>query len=490
MFANWTFGRRIAAGFGLAGLTLILLVFLAYRTTAGLIDNTAQVDHTYLVRQNLALLMAQLTDAETGQRGYLITGVDSYLDPYTTAIKSIGETLDTVRQLTADNLEQQQRLATLTPIVDSKLAELQQTIDLRKAQGLDAAEQVVDNGSGQTEMDQIRAIIDAADQDEATLLQQRTAAAEASANWATAVILWAGLGGALFVGAIGFFITRSLSRQIGAAVGHLQSSSAELQSAANQQATGVREQVTSMNEINTTISELLATSRQIAESAQRVAHISEQTTSAARSGDGTVERANDSISGIRRQVDLVVGHMLELGKKSQQIGAVLDIVTELAEQTNILSINATIEAAGAGEAGKRFAVVADEIRKLADRVAGSAKEIRTLIDDVRSSVNTTVMATETGSKAVDTGSREFGDVATLFKQIAKLVATTTEAAREIELSTKQQATAVEQVNTAITNVAQATKETETSAGQTIQTASELATTSRDLLRLVRTQAAA
>jgi len=181
--------------------------------------------------------------------------------------------------------------------------------------------------------------------------------------------------------------------------------------------------------------------------------------------------------------------MLDLGKKSQQIGAVLDIVTELAEQTNILSINATIEAVGAGESGKRFSIVADEIRKLADRVSISAKEIRALIDDVRSSVNTTVMATETGSKAVDSGTRQFGDVATLFREIASLVVTTTEAAREIELSTKQQATAVEQVNIAIANVAQATRETEASAGQTIQTATELATTSRDLLRLVKSKAA-
>ena len=86
---------------------------------------------------------------------------------------------------------------------------------------------------------------------------------------------------------------------------------------------------------------------------------------------------HESISGIRRQVDQIVSHMLELGKKSQEIGAVLDIVSELAEQTNILAINATIEAAGAGEAGKRFAVVADEIRKLADRVGGSTKEVRT-----------------------------------------------------------------------------------------------------------------
>jgi methyl-accepting chemotaxis protein len=290
--------------------------------------------------------------------------------------------------------------------------------------------------------------------------------------------------------AFGWFITRSLSRQIGSTVGQVQSSSAELQAAASQQTTGAKEQATAMNEISTTITELLATSRQIAESAERVAQIAEQTAISARTGHGTVDLTHDSISGIRRQVDQIVAHMLELGKKSQEIGAVLDIVAELSEQTNILAINATIEAAGAGEAGKRFAVVADEIRKLADRVGGSTKEIRTLIDDVRSAVNTTVMATETGSKAVDAGSRQFGDVASAFKDISGLVATTTEAAREIELSTKQQSTAVEQVKVAIANVAQASKESETSSGQTLQTASQLATLSQELLRIIKPQVAA
>lgn len=302
------------------------------------------------------------------------------------------------------------------------------------------------------------------------------------------IILWGGIVGAIAVAAVGWLITRSLTRQIGTAVQHVQSSAAELQAAANQQATGLREQATAMSEITTTITELLVTSRQIAESAQRVAQIAEQTAGGARSGQGTVDSAQDAITAIRRQVDQIVDYMLNLGKKSQQIGAVLDIVAELAEQTNILAINATIEAAGAGDNGKRFAIVADEIRKLADRVSGSTKEIRTLIDDIRSAVNTTVMATETGSKAVESGSVQFGEVADGFRQIAALVITTTDAAREIELSTKQQTTAVEQVNLAIASVAQASHETEASAGQTLQTASELAQLSTGLSRIIRPQA--
>jgi methyl-accepting chemotaxis protein len=100
------------------------------------------------------------------------------------------------------------------------------------------------------------------------------------------------------------------------------------------------------------------------------------------------------------------------------------------------------------------------------------------------------MATETGSKAVVAGSRQFADVAADFKRIADLVTTTTDAAREIELSTKQQSSAVEQVNIAISNVTQASVETEVSAGQTLQTVSAMATLSKDLLRIVRSHVAA
>jgi methyl-accepting chemotaxis protein len=485
-----TVGKRLVAGFGLAALTLLLIAGFSYHNANLLIDTERWVTHSQQVRAELALLLARLTDAETGQRGYVITGEEGYLEPYKSALNVIAPTLADVKKQTSDNPNQQRRLAALSPLIDKKLAELNDIIVLRRNQGFDAAQKVVLTNAGKSVMDQIRAIIGEADQEEAGLLQMRSAEAHANSDMTMSVILWGGLIGTAVVALIGWFISRSLANQIGTAVNQVRSSSSELQAAANQQATGAKEQAAAMAEISTTISELLATSRQIAESAQRVADNAEQTANSARSGHGTVDLTHESIGGIRKQVDQIVSHMLELGRKSQEIGAVLDIVSELAEQTNILAINATIEAAGAGESGQRFAVVADEIRKLADRVGGSTKEVRSLIDDVRSAVNTTVMATETGSKAVDAGARQFGDVASAFKQIANLVATTTDAAREIELSTKQQATAVEQVNTAIASVTQASVETETSAGQTLQTVSQMAALSRDLSRIIQPHMAA
>jgi len=320
---------------------------------------------------------------------------------------------------------------------------------------------------------------------EAQHMQDAIATSSAKASSATQFMIGFTLATFAIIVPLAWLFTRSLTRQIGGAVQHISSSSSELQAAANQQATGAKEQATAMSEITTTIKELLSTSRQIAEGAQRVVKIAEDTASAAQSGDQVVHRTQDAVSSIKRQVDLIVTHMLDLGRKSQQIGGILEVINELAEQTNILAINATIEAVGAGETGKRFAVVADEIRKLADRVGGSTKQIRQLIDEIRSAVNTTVMATEGGSKAVDAGTRQFGDVTASLKHIVDLVGTTTDAAREIELSTKQQTSAVEQVNLAVSDVAQATRESEASSQQTLTTSSHLTVLAKELASIVQ-----
>ena len=481
----WTFGKKVGLGFALSFVLVVIIGGVAYRSVSALTQTSYLVTHTHEVLEHISRLLSLAKDAETGQRGFVITGDEAFLQPYQEAVAAIDEVKRALRQLTRDNPDQQQRMEDVDAVVARELSELARSIAMRRSVGFAETARVISGGEGKRVMDSLRGALGRMEHDERELLKSRAEEVESTAS-GTKTTIWVGtLLALILVVAVAASIVRSLSLQIGSAVRHVQSSSAELQAAASQQVTSAKEQATAMTEITTTLTELVATSRQIADSAQRVAKISNDTASAARIGDETVVRTQEAVGSIKRQVDAIVGHMIELGKKSQQIGGILEIINELSEQTNILAINATIEAAGAGESGKRFAVVADEIRKLADRVGASTKDIRGLVDDIRAAVNTTVMVTEGGSKAV---ARQFGEVAMSFRQIAGMVSTTTDAAKEIELGTKQQTSAVEQVNLAVVSVSQAARETEASSGETLQASSELITLSRALARLIQPQA--
>jgi methyl-accepting chemotaxis protein len=489
MTHSWSYQQKVSAGFGVVVLLTAATAgvsILSLRSVVAAKDRVIKVDAENLV--GAARLDTAIERQAAAFRGYLVNAERRFMDQRGAAIQDFqAEVADLQLRTTANEAR-------------SLLAAIQRgDSELLAAQDRIAAERERPGGLGNVlgtfEQDalpkrqrlaaDVRRFVDG----ENRALEASAADASDRASAANRQVLALAATAVLFAAITAILLSRKLARQIGSAVQHVLTSSAELQTTAGQQATGARETATSMNEITTTMSELLVTSRQISESAQQVARIAQETVKAARTGDETVGKMQESIETIQHQVEIVVEHMLDLGKKSQQVGGILDIINELAEQTNILSINATIEAVGAGEAGKRFGVVGDEIRKLADRVTGSTREIRSLVEEIRSAVNTTVLATEGGSKAVDAGLRHFEEVTRGFKQITGLVMTTTEAAREIELSTKQQMTAVDQVNTAIAGAAQAARETEASTGQAAQTAAQLAHLSHDLSNIVQPHAA-
>ena len=488
MTNTWTFGQKIAAGFAVIVALAIAtggVATYALRTVVSEKDRVLAVNAQNLI--DAEKVRAASEHESAGVRAYLLTGDDRLLQQVSEARSELASTIARLRSHVVTD-EGRRIVDEIEKSESGHQAAQEQVFALRRGK---ASPEAVASAWERDVMPRraelsplIAEFVDREEKMLADAQRSSTEKARAATNLMFAILVVA----VLFATGIGVALTRSLTRQIAAAIQHIQNSSTELQAAANQQATGAKEQAMAMTEITTTINELLVTSRQIAESAQRVAQIAAETASGAGSGDRTVAKAHDAIVTIKRQVEVIVNHMVDLGRKSQQIGSVLEIVNELSEQTNILATNATIEAAGAGDHGRRFGVVADEIRKLADRVGGSTKEIRGLIEEIRAAVNATVMATEGGSKAVDLGTREFSDVATAFRQIADLVGTTTEAAREIELSTKQQATAVEQVNLAVANVAQASKETETSSSQTLQTATQLTTLSRQLSWIMKPDA--
>ncbi|MGE0449550.1 MAG: methyl-accepting chemotaxis protein [Vicinamibacterales bacterium] len=485
MIKDWTFGRKV--GLALATMVVLTLAVAAIGILA-LRSVVERKDAVINVRAHNALLAERLSGLAHRQRGavrdYLLYGDESFAVEVRTAEQQLDATLGELERsvITPEGLS---LVRELRRIIEEYRGVTNRVLTDRGAGSADAS------GLANRELTPRRVALESSLRSfierEQTLLEEGRADASRAAD--RAISGQFGVSAlAIVVATVGaLLLTRSVTTQVGAAVHSVQSSSAELQAAAHQQASSAKEQATAMAEITTTITELLATSRQIADSAQRVARIAEETAASARSGEETVGAASESVVAIRKQVDGIVTHMLDLGRQSQEIGGILEIINELADQTNILSVNAAIEAAGAGDAGRRFSVVAEEIRRLADRVAGSTKEIRGLIQEVRTAVNTTVMTTEATAKSTDAGVQQFAEVSTALRRIAGLVRATTDASREIELSTKQQASAVEQVNTGVADVAQGAKETEIAASQMLETVSQLSTLSRSLSTLIQSE---
>jgi methyl-accepting chemotaxis protein len=483
MRGTWTFGRTMAVGFAAVVLLNALGAGIALQGLRNVVERKDRVIDTdsRLVLQVQKLLTIRDARA-SANRGYLISGKQSFLDQqyaYDTAfdqqIAEIRRGVDTPRAVAL--------VASVAALQHEFVLLDREPVRLRRAGAPMAAVSAAWLRIG-AQRSTTAGSMDELFRYQQGLVTARQRAAGRTATGDIRLIVVVLVVSVLASVVLALVLVRRLRERIGTTVSEVESSSAELQTTANQQAVGAREQAVAVSEISTTVTELLVTSRQIADSARKVSEVAAQTTRAGLSGGGTVLAARESMTEIRRQVDAVVRHMEDLGDKSQRIGTILDIVSELAEQTNILSINATIEAVGAGEPGRRFVVVADEIRVLADRVSDSAKEIRDLIDGMRGAVTTSMTATAIGSRAVDAGTAQVGEVAVSFDQIAELVRTTTESAREIELSTRQQATAVEQVTIAVTNVADAARETETTSKLTLRTAAELSRSSTKLRELI------
>ncbi len=489
MKKNWTYGQKLGVGFSAMALLAIVMAVVALIALGNVVERKDRViDHAGQDLIEAERLNATIQRKVASVRGYLFVLDEKYLRDLEAADAEFQATLEQIRTRTDDDAAADRIEAIATAYEDHAKATRSILKMSKAAQDAESIERAFESElvpRYEALRVKLRALVEAAERNRERGQNEATATAHSARSRLVATAIMT----ALMAAICGVLLTRVITNQVGTSVQHIRSSSAELQAAATQQASGAREQATAMSEISTTISELLATSRQIAESGKNVARMAADSAKSARTGHDAVERSRESVLSIKRQVDAIVEHMLTLGRKSQQIGGILEIINELSEQTNILAINATIEAAGAGDAGRRFSVVGEEIRKLSDRVGGSTKEIRALIDEIRTAVNSTVMATETGAKTVDAGTSRFEELQSAFSRIDEIVVSTMEAGQEIELSTKQQATAVEQVNVAISNVAQATKETEASSSQTLQTASQLTSLSDDLMRLVRTQSA-
>ena len=209
-FFTKTVGRKISLGYVLAVVLTVTIGAISYSSITTLNETAEWVDHTYLVLGQLEKITSSLKDAETGQRGFLITNLENYLEPYNTASAAVDEAIAAVRDLTSDNPRQQERLDNLEPLVEAKRAELQETIDLRRDEGFDAALAVVLTDKGKAVMDNIRKLIGEMSGEEAALLIVRDEEAQATSSRAIFTILLITSLSMLFLTSIGFFTVRGI----------------------------------------------------------------------------------------------------------------------------------------------------------------------------------------------------------------------------------------------------------------------------------------
>ncbi len=241
----------------------------------------------------------------------------------------------------------------------------------------------------------------------------------------------------------------------------IQASSIEVASAANsvnqiasELASGSSQQAASVVEITAAMEELARTASQIADNAAVQADLAQHAEESGNSGAAAVEEAVAGVEEVKKRISGIATRADTLGNRSKEIYRVLDLITEIAQETHILSLNAAIEAAAAGEHGRRFSVVAEEVRRLAQRSQESVDSVRNLLDEFAGSIRATVVATEEGSKEASRVLERARAAAAAIEELRGASSDTARVAREISLATQQQNAASDQVVLTLKEVSQ------------------------------------
>ncbi|MHB9146693.1 MAG: methyl-accepting chemotaxis protein [Symbiobacteriia bacterium] len=232
----------------------------------------------------------------------------------------------------------------------------------------------------------------------------------------------------------------------------------QLRTAIGQIASGAQEQASNAQHTSQVAAQVATALSDVEQKATDVSTSSQRATETARGGAEVVERTVAGMSRIRAKVLRSAEKIRELGQVSEQVGQITAVITEIVDQTNLLALNAAIEAARAGEHGKGFAVVADEVRKLAERAGTSAKEITNLVQAIQNGTDQAVKAMEDGTAEVETGSRLAGDAGTALHEILTVIEQAKRDADAIRLAAQQVAAANQEVVEAVESVAAITQE--------------------------------
>jgi methyl-accepting chemotaxis protein len=250
-------------------------------------------------------------------------------------------------------------------------------------------------------------------------------------------------------------------------------------------AAAVEEMSSTVVEITSTMEELSASSTQIADHSTSVVDIANHTWENSKKGSDSMQQLLGLMGDIRVDNQNSLKEIVELGAKSKEISKVMEIINAIADQTKLIAFNAALEASSAGESGRRFGVVAAEIRRLADSVTDSTNEIEGKVQEIQNAISRLVITSEKGTGTIDAGMEASTNTARNLDELVDAASHTSGAAQQISLSTQQQKTASSQVVSALREIVSASAHTAQSIRSITEIGNEMNEMSHELSGLVK-----
>lgn len=276
---------------------------------------------------------------------------------------------------------------------------------------------------------------------------------------------------------------RRLALQSREATGNLNAAAAEIRASTQQQAASVEEQLAAVQETAATVDEITHSGAQIGQRAQEVIASAQATAQTSTAGLRAVEDTAKAMDSIRDQAEAVAETIVALSEKTQAIGDIIATVNDISERSHLLALNAAIEAAAAGESGRSFAVVAAEMKALADQAKEATGQVRSILGDIQRGIDSSVMMTEEAVKRVAAGKERTDTTHRTIEEMTGRIQDSVQTFQQIVASTNQQQIGIEQVMGALQNIRQASQQTAASTRQLDAAAADLTSLSGQLVAL-------
>ena len=524
MYKKLSISQKLYISFAAIVALLGVLVFSAYRGFVQVENATNSNVHTYKVLSQAQMALEQLINIETGMRGFVISSKDNFLEPQIAGERKFDEALATLKQLTSDNPEQQARLTALGQLQTRWLDEdvhsiIAQRRQLTKDGGADEPLDIrISSGSDKAKMDGMRSIIAEVTHAEDVLLVKRTEQMNQAKDQAITILILGGLIAAVLAMILAFSLGRTIRarlqvaidaaiavaegrldtvidtstsdelpkafdrmqtrlremiQQISRASNQLVDSVHMISSASEQLSTAVNEQSSSASAMAATVEQLTVSINHVSDNADEAGNLANRSGQQSKDGSGVIQNTLTSMNGIARTVQHASTKVSELGQHSEQISSIVSVIQGIADQTNLLALNAAIEAARAGEQGRGFAVVADEVRLLAQNTGKSTKEIASMIDKIQLGVRETVESMRSGVLEVNQGVEMASSAGTAITEIRESSGQVLAVVEQISLALREQTAASQDVARNVERSAQMAEQNNLSVQDLLRTSNGL-----------------